>query len=106
MEPDVERLTTSEGGPMPRKKSTPDAAGVTLKEVVMRYVRMSDAEVDAELARYGINPQPTVDAVTALVKARLAERDRRSLHQEALLMLLLFPIAAMQLQQTWRGAHA
>jgi len=91
---------------MPRKKSTPDATGVKLKEVVMRYARMSDEEVDAELARYRINPQPTIDAVTALVEARLAERGRRSLHQEALLVLLLFPIAAMQLQQIWRGAHA
>ena len=38
---------------------------------IARYESMTSAELDAELSRYGIDPLPTIEAVTALVRQRL-----------------------------------
>lgn len=48
-----------------------------------RYENMTAAEIDAELQRFGIDPGPTIEAVTKLVRAKLEERrDRGRLHEQ------------------------
>ena len=39
---------------------------------ISRFDTMTEAEVDAELARLGIDPQPTIEHVKALIRQRLA----------------------------------
>ena len=54
------------------------------------YEWMSDEEIDAELHRLGIDPEPTIKAVAKLVQAKLNEWQRRGLlHAEALIAVLL-----------------
>jgi hypothetical protein len=43
---------------------------------IRRYETMPIEEVNAELARLGIDPQPTIDAVKKLVEAKLKEWDK------------------------------
>ena len=40
--------------------------------LIKRYAEMSDAEVDALLAKYHIDPRKTIEAVTQLVEKRAA----------------------------------
>lgn len=40
------------------------------------YASMSDEQIDAELAGLGVDVQPTIDVVTKLVQAKLAEWKR------------------------------
>jgi hypothetical protein len=43
------------------------------RAVITKYQSMTGEEIDAELQRQGIDPQPTVTAVIGLVQAKLAE---------------------------------
>lgn len=47
-----------------------------LDEEIEHYASMSDEQIDAELAGLGMDVQPTIDAVTKLVQAKLAEWKR------------------------------
>lgn len=40
---------------------------------IARFESMSSAEIDAQLAKYGIDPAQTIASVTAIVRAKLAE---------------------------------
>jgi len=40
--------------------------------VIQHYAEMSDAQVDELLAKYHIDPQKTIEAVTRLVESRAA----------------------------------
>lgn len=53
--------------------------------IIKHYEDMSAADIEAELRGAGVDPRPTIDAVTKLVNERLEEwRSRRGLHgQEA-----------------------
>lgn len=53
------------------------------KDIRRRYATMAPGAIDAELERFGIDPQPTIDAVTKLVHDALRDvHARRSLHTE------------------------
>lgn len=43
------------------------------KDVISHYESMSREDILAELQKKGIDPAPTIAAVTALVRAKLAE---------------------------------
>ena len=43
---------------------------------------MSSEEIDAELKAAGIDPQPTIDAVQALVRRKLAEWKREAIDEQ------------------------
>ena len=54
------------------------AAVVELEDPeIARYEQMSDAQVEKELAKFGIDPRPTIKAVTELVTNRVAEWRKR-----------------------------
>jgi hypothetical protein len=40
---------------------------------IARFESMSSAEIDAQLAKYGIDPAQTIAVVTEIVRAKLAE---------------------------------
>lgn len=44
---------------------------------IRRYENMSADEINAELRTYGIDPQPTIKAVTTLVRKKLEELNAR-----------------------------
>ena len=91
----------SEGGIMSVKKTPPSLVPEDeLDPVIARYESMSAEEVADELRQFGISPQPTIDAVTALGEAKLAEwRDRGLLHpKEAIVLFALAVISAMRCQ--------
>lgn len=45
----------------------------SLDDQIARYQAMSAEEVDHELRKAGIDPAPTIEAVTKLLRAKLAE---------------------------------
>jgi hypothetical protein len=58
--------------------SDPDFSYTSDPEIE-RYERMSHEEVQKQLERLGIDPQPTIDAVTKLVREKIAEWENRGL---------------------------
>jgi hypothetical protein len=56
--------------------STPTA------QIIKHYEDMSAADIAAELASKGLDPRPTIEAVTRLVHGKLDEWRRGGLHAE------------------------
>jgi hypothetical protein len=59
-----------------RKAAVIEFDSETFDPDIARYETMTDEEVNAELAKCGIDPGPTIQAVTALVESRVAEWKR------------------------------
>jgi len=65
------------------KKKPRPFAGKSTKAIIKHYQDMSAAEIDAELQHFGIDPRPTIEAVTKLVHDKLEELGvRGGLHQK------------------------
>jgi hypothetical protein len=66
-----------------KKKPNRSKPAVDLQTDIASVEAMSDQELDATLAQYGIDPQPAIDKVRAMVQNKLHEwRARGVLHAE------------------------
>lgn len=60
---------------MPKTKAAVERP-VAVDKIINRYAKMTPQQVDQALADAGIDPQPTIDAISRLMKEKLSGRER------------------------------
>lgn len=66
-------------------KAKPSPSTRNASQIIKHYEDMSAADIEAELASKGLDPRPTIEAVTRLVQGKLDEWRRGGLHQEKIM---------------------